>query len=162
MFAASDGFNEISWDSLTISCEGVEQACTHNFVYVENDNLIFRTDHTVVAKSDHGATLPVEFDEDFDLEFKMKVTEFSEQWGMYIVMMGERIALQFRENALLYQRARDPEFSSTFVDIGDGWRTWRIECRNEGIATIYMDNMKVLEYEYTVDDNEVLQKLRRS
>lgn len=156
MFAASDGLVELSWDDLIISCEGVQQECSHDFVYVEDNNLIFRTDHNVVPTSAHGATLPVEFGENFDLEFRMKIEEFSEQWGMYIVMMGERIALAFEEYALLYQRANDPEFSSTFVDIGHDWHTWRIECRDEGMATIYMDDMKVLEYEYTISTNAIL------
>lgn len=155
-FGISSGFSKIPWSTWSITCDG-KTSCSHNFVYIDtnNDDLIFRLNHLTETEGlEHKATTgTLDFKDNFDIEFRVKFEEFSEEWGVQIGMPGARIMLQFKEGALRYELP-DTSFESALADIGYGWHTWTVEKRGD-IATIYMDGGKLVSYAYRQDATHV-------
>ncbi len=152
---SSDGVFEwsgFSWDATCMhGSETTSTACEHGYMYIDDENrfnfrLVPNAEHhyTKLDMKKNGQT----FTSSFDVEFDMKIDSFGEGMGFQICTgKGKRIYFIIEDNGISFQNDVGTYDQSMGyfheINIGNDWRNWRFEIRDNDHMYLYLDDEMV-------------------
>lgn len=127
---------------------------------IKEGGVTFSDGHAVLSSTQAGVvqqlTTRVGITEDFDYEFRLKLSKSYGETGAKLEWNGARIMMYFYEsetNGADYFRYTSADgITSYYFDAADNvilkdtWHTWKVEVRG-GTGTIYMDGRRLVNYE---------------